>query len=197
MKIMSDRESLQDMLDCHREGDETAAWKIYQLYEERLVRLADRRIGRRLRPHVQPESIMLLVLESALGGIAKGRYNVDVSGSLWNLLEKITDNKIRKKWTYFTAKKRDIRKEIRPDDDEEKDPLEVVPCEPPPDEAVILADQLEKIRSRLNAADFQILELQLQGYSHPQIAKQLDCARQTVRYKAKRIEQLLRNWADG
>ena len=193
---MSDRKSLQALLDCHREGDETAARKIYQLYEERLVRLADRRIGRRLRPHVQPESIMLLVLESALGGIAKGKYNVDLSGSLWNLLEKITDNKIRKKWTHFTAKKRDIRREVRPEDDDEKGVPEPAPCDPSPEEAVILADQLEKIRSRLKPSDFEILELQLQGYSHPQIAKQLGCARQTVRYKAKRIEQLLRNWAD-
>ena len=101
----------------------------------------------------------------------------------------------RAKWEYFTAKKRDIRKEIRAENDEKEAALESAPRDPPPEEAVILADQLEKIRGRLKPSDFTILELQLQGYTHPQIAKELGCARQTVRYKAKRIEQLLRNWA--
>lgn len=43
---------------------------------------------------------------------------------------------------------------------------------------------------RLKPAEFEILQLQLEGLSNPEIAERLGCARQTVRYKAKRIEGL-------
>jgi len=36
-----------------------------------------------------------------------------------------------------------------------------------------------------------VLELRLQGYSNPEIAEQLGCARQTVRLKVQRIQEVL------
>jgi RNA polymerase sigma-70 factor (ECF subfamily) len=190
---MSHDRSLTELLDRWRAGDQAAAVEIFNRYEQRLVNLAERRIGRHLRAHLQPESVMLLVLESALGGIAAGRYSVDMSGSLWGLMRRITDNTIRKKWESLTSQKRDIRHSsahtgqnaiFEPSDDG-----------PSPDEAILLADELERIRSRLKPADFRILELQLDGLSNAEIAERLGCARQTIRYKAKRIEETLRRWA--
>jgi RNA polymerase sigma factor (sigma-70 family) len=144
---------------------------------------------------VQPESVMLLVLESALGGIAAGRYSADKSGSLWGLMRKIADNKIRNKWEHLTAQKRDIRRSPQPDRDDQMP--EAAYHGPLPDEAAILAEELDRIRSRLKPADFEILQLQLEGLSNPEIAERLGCARQTIRYKAKRIEESIRRWAES
>jgi RNA polymerase sigma-70 factor, ECF subfamily len=187
-------DSITTMLNRWRGGDQAAAVEIYQRYEQRLVQLAERRIGNQMRPYLQPESIMLLVLESALGGIAAGRYAADKSGSLWGLLQTIADNKIRKRWEHLTAQKRDIRRAPQPRHNDR--PTEPAAVSPPPEEAAILAEELDRIRSRLKPADFQILELQLEGLSNPEIAARLGCARQTVRYKAMRIEETLRRWAD-
>jgi len=191
---MSRCQSLSELLDRWRGGDQAAAIDIYKRYEQRLVRLAERRIGRQLQAHVQPESVMLLVLESALSGIAAGRYSADKSGSLWGLLQKIADNKIRKRWEHLTAQKRDVRRSPQPQRDGQ--PFEPAAASPPPEEAAILAEELERIRRRLKPADFEILALQLEGLSNPEIAERLGCARQTIRYKAKRIEDTLRRWAE-
>ena len=58
---VSNSETLTGLLDRWRAGDESAATAIYRRYEERLTRLAERRISPLLQPHVQPESIMLEV----------------------------------------------------------------------------------------------------------------------------------------
>lgn len=192
---MSDVESLCVLLDRWRSGDQSAASQIYNRYERRLVQLAQRRIGKQLQPHVQPESVMLLVLDSALGGIAAGRYDVGKSGSLWGLMRHITDNKIRKRWEHLTAQKRDFRRS--PGVGNEDQMPEAAHDGPLPEEAAILAEELERIRSRLKPDDFEIFQLQLEGFSNPEIAKRLGCARQTVRYRAKRIEETLRRWANS
>jgi RNA polymerase sigma-70 factor, ECF subfamily len=192
---MSSDESLGVMLDRWRNGDQTAAAAIYKRYEQRLVQFAQRHIGKHLQPHVQPESVMLLVLESALGGIAAGRYSADKSGSLWGLMRHIADNKIRKKWEHLTAQKRDVRRSPSLGTDERLP--EPAADNSPPEDAVILVDELERIRSRMKPADFEILQLQLDGLSNPEIAERLGCARQTIRYKANRIEETLRRWAEA
>jgi len=65
-------------------------------------------VGPVLRAKVQPESIMLQVLHSVLNGIAEGRYAAENSGAFLNLLDKITENKIRKKWEYYFTQGRNI-----------------------------------------------------------------------------------------
>ena len=135
----------------------------------------------------------ILVLESVLSGIEAGRYTVDKSGSIGGLVLTIADNKIRKRWEWLTAQKRDIQKDVRPMG-EKRFPEPASPASLP-DEAAILADELARIRSRLPADDFKILDLQLEGLSNPEIAKRLGCARQTVLRKANRIYESLRQWA--
>jgi RNA polymerase sigma factor (sigma-70 family) len=191
---MPSRESLQKLLERWRCGDQAAATAIYRRYEQRLLRLAEQKLGNYLRPRVEPDDIVLSVLETVLKRIGAGQYSVDPSGSLWNLLRVITHNKIRKQAEYHTQAKRDVHAEI---DAEPCDlPPQVIPREPTPEQAAIVANELERIRSRLKPADFAIFQLEFQGYTFPQIAKELGCTRQTVRYKARRIEELLRKWAN-
>ena len=187
---MSSHASLPDLLDRWRVGDQQAADEIYRLYEDRLVQLAEQRIGPMLRPHVQPESVMLLVLKSALGGVAKGKYSADPSGSLWGLLRTLTENKIRKRWEYLTAKKRDVRREVRPED--QHCLSEPTHPDPTPEEVAALAEELQKVRSRLKPAHFEVFQLVLQGHTLNEIAKQQGCAYHAVRSKVDRVRERLR-----
>ena len=190
---MSGYRSLQEMLDGWRAGHQSAATEIYQHYAERLLRLAEKKIGPRLGVRVGPDDIMLSVLDSVLSGIAKGKYAVDSAGTMWNLVARIAQTKILKQVEYHTAGKRDFHDETGAG--AERLPPEALPPAPTPEETAVLADELQKIRSRLKPADFEVFQLMFQGYTHPEIAQKLGCARQTVRYKAQRIEALLRQWA--
>jgi len=132
--------------------------------------------------------------------IAQGGYAVDPGQSLWHLLRVMARNKIRKFAEHHGAAKRDVAKEVRPGGVEDSDtaiwPAQDVSRPPSPAEATVLADELQRIRSRLRPDDFEIFRLQFEGFSNPEIAEKLGCARQTVRYKARRIEQLIRHWAE-
>ena len=192
---MPDNGSLSEKLERWRAGDQAAATEIYTLYEQRVRRLAERKLGPRLQSRIDPDDVMLSVLNTVLKRIRHGQYSVDPSGSLWNLLRVVTHNKIRKQAEFHGAGKRDVGVEV----DFDADGLlpDIAPRGPTPEEAAILADELENIRKLLKPEDFEIFELQFQGYSHVQIAQRLGCARQTVRYKTNRLEQRLRSRADA
>jgi DNA-directed RNA polymerase specialized sigma24 family protein len=184
--------SLAAALDGWRTGDQSAATEIYQHYSQRLLRLAERQIGPRLGVRVGPDDIMLSVLDSVLQGIAQGRYGVDPRGSLWNLVAEVARKKILKQVEHHTAGKRDFHGEAAV---AERLPPEALPTVAPPEEAAVLADELQRIRRRLKPADFEIFQRMFQGCNCAEIAAELGCARQTVRYKWQRIEALLRHWA--
>jgi len=191
---MPSNASLGDVLRRWQSGDEAAAAELYAMYHQRLVELAQRRIGPRLRRHVQAESIMLSVLESALAGLAEEKLVRNESGSLWNLLEKMTENKIRKRWEYFTAGKRDVRREQHAAGDG-TDAEASEQDDPPPEELAALADQLQRLRERLKPEDLEVFELLITGYTYAEIARHLGCSRHQVRYRAKRVQQVAANLA--
>lgn len=197
---MANQASLYELLNRWRQGDQAAATAIYHRYERRLIDFADRNINKKLQQRVGPESIALTVLESVLKRLATGEYSVDPNKSLWNLLQVIANNKIRRYAEYHHAGRRDVDKDIHINQTEDSAgggfSAVIIPHEPTPEETAILADELEKIRSRLKSADFEIFQLTFQGYSYSEIAKQLGCARQTVRYKVKRIEEIIRKFTD-
>jgi hypothetical protein len=148
--------SLCDLLERWRSGDQAAAAAIYARYEQRLVRLAERKIGPHLQVAVSPDDIALSVLDSVLGRIARGCCSVDPSGSIWHYVAKIARSKISKRAEHYTAAKRDARKTV----DTDVADISSVPSSrtPTPEEAAVLADELEKIRSRLKPADFEIFQ---------------------------------------
>jgi DNA-directed RNA polymerase specialized sigma24 family protein len=189
-------ESLQVLLDRWHSGDQAAATEIYDRYQERIAQRARRRLGPLLRTKVQPESIMLLVLESVLEGIAQGNYAAENSGEFLNLLDQITENKIRNKWEFHIAQKRNIQREVRLDGVLEAN--EPARRQDSPENAAILADELEKIRLRMKPQLFQVFQLLWEGCSLEEIADQLGVYYTTVWRRANRIQELLHLWSgDG
>jgi RNA polymerase sigma factor (sigma-70 family) len=183
-------DSLETLLERWRCGDQTAATAIFNRYRDRIVELARRRIGPKLGSRVDPEDVMISVIDTVLRRARDGRYVVDTNGSLWKLFRKVTENKIRRYAEYVNAG-------IRNRKAEEEWPIADLPDDaPPPEEAVILADELERIRSRLKPESFEIFQLLLQGRSIREIAEQLNCSQHTVRSRVKQIQELLANWAE-
>jgi RNA polymerase sigma factor (sigma-70 family) len=186
---MPAHDSLADLLQRWRSGDQSAAAAIYARYEQRLLNLASRRISPRLRARIDPEDIMLSVMNTVLRRLGQGQYSVDPSGTLWNLVQAIAENKIRKQAEHHGAGMRNVGAEAVGDG--EVGSLEASPNGMSPEEAAILADELEDIRKRLKPANFEVFELMLEGYSLSDIGRRLGRARQTVRYRAERVKELL------
>ena len=168
---MSSNGSLNDLLDRWRAGDQTAAADIYKRYERRLLRLVDHKLGQHLQGRVDPEDVMLSVLDTVLVRIAKGQYSVNPAGTLWNLLQFVAQNMIRKQAEFHGAGKRAVQREVDGDIDGLRQSLSS--AGPGPEDAALLADELTRIRERLSLGDFRIFELRLQGYTNPEIARQL------------------------
>lgn len=187
--------SLSQQLDRFLDGDQAAGFEIYARYEQRLVALATRGIGRPLRSKVQPESVAVTVFRSVFQGLAEGKYVLPENGSLWGLMRKLTQRKILDRVERFRALKRDHRHEVRHG---VSGPLtELAAPSPMPDEVAAFADQLQTIRSRMKPESFAVLERALDGYSTTEIAQQMGVTRWTVRRRLDRIQALFADLFDG
>lgn len=197
-------ESLEETIKRLQSGDKAAAEDIYLRYEKRLLRLAEQLIGSLLQSRIDPDDVVLSVLDSVIARFGDCQYSVDPSGTIFHLLRTMTKTKILKYWQHHTQQMRDVRAEVRltgetgfrEDPSEQKAESPVVDRNATPAEIVMLADLLEAIRVRIKEEDFQILELRIQGYSNPEIAKKLGRAATTVRYKMERIQRVVRQLAE-
>jgi RNA polymerase sigma-70 factor, ECF subfamily len=189
---MSDQESLQCLFDRFRGGDQDAATDIWNRFEDSIVRLADQQIGPHMRSKIQPESVMLSVMELALQKIADGKYRADSPDNFWNLLRRITGNKIRNRVERYSAEKRDFRRNVSLEDD---DSIAFQDEGPSPAEKVELAETLEVMRSKLKPPSQEVFDLMLEGHGEKDIAEKLQVSPHTARRRMKRIFDLAKEQA--
>ncbi|NOX53925.1 MAG: sigma-70 family RNA polymerase sigma factor [Planctomycetes bacterium] len=178
-----------------REGNEQAADQLHRRYWERLYRLVDEQLDRRLRKRVSPEDILQSAFGSFFRRTGEGQYQIDDSGHLWNLLKTITLNKLRKQADRHRAAKRDVGREQSLTQRVSEE--EILARGPSPEDAAIFLDELEALAAELSAREQQIVQLCLQGESVATIAETLGCSRWTVRRALRRAEQRLRQRAEG
>src|SRR4051812_21442790 len=141
-------------------GDGRAAAELFARYAQRLTRLGEQHLSRKLAGREDGEDLVQSVFRTFFRRCAGGEFQIDSSGQLWRLLVKITLLKARARGRYHTADKRDVGAE-------EKDEggawmLAAVSREPGPDEAAALVDQIEALLRGLPPLYCHILDLRLQ-----------------------------------
>ena len=187
---MSSSASIQDILDRWRAGDQAAAAELYRRYDQRLWDLAAGQIGQRLGRRVGPDDIVQSVFRTFFRRTSQGEYAFDHSGALWQLLVRITHNKIYKQAERHHAKRRNVNAEV-PLDGDRLSP-EAVTHEPTPDEVATLVDEMECLLSGLEAPEPEMVRLAIEGRTASEIAKQVGCSRWTVRRVLDRVGAGLR-----
>ena len=187
---MPTHESLPEMLQRLRSGDQAAAEELHRRYAQRLCALAERQIGSRLGRRVGEDDIVQSVFRTFFRRTAEGEFSIDHSGSLWHLLVRITLNKIRRQGERHHAGKRDVAAEVYAGDG--KLHPEVVAHDPAPEEVVLLIDELEDLLTGLKEPEPEIVRLGIQGYSSEEIATEVKCSRWTVRRVLNRTGHQLR-----
>ena len=178
------------LLERFRAGDDSAAEVIFARYFHRLTLLARSRLSARLAQRTDPEDIVQSVYRSFFVGVREGRYALGRGGDLWRLLASITRHKLLRQARHQRADRRSFEREC-PLDQMEEGGLAGRQHDPTPDEAVALADELERVFAELDPFGRRVLELRLQGLQLSAIAEETGRAERSVRRALARIRQLL------
>jgi RNA polymerase sigma-70 factor (ECF subfamily) len=174
---MDDSGSQESWFQRLRAGDARAAEEVFARYARQLTAVAERHLSRKVAGREDGEDVVQSALRTFFRRATGGEFHIDGSGPLWRLLVKITLLKARARGRFHTADKRDVGAEAA-------DPgagwLAAASREPGPDEAAILADQIEVLLDGLPELYGLVLQLRLQGFGPSEIAAQAGVSRQTV-----------------
>jgi RNA polymerase sigma factor (sigma-70 family) len=176
-----------------RSGDNEAAAKIFHRFATKLIALAYKKLGARVRQKLDADDVVQSVFRSFFGHQRAG----DLAGlaswdNVWGLLVAMTVRKCHSRRRQFHAHRRDVRKEV---------PLtslgwEICDREPTPEEAAMLADTVNELVNHFEGRTQKILLLLLEDYSALEISLKLGCTERTVHRNFGYIREWLARRAD-
>ncbi len=190
-------ESLSIWINGLKDGDQAAAEQLWNLYFEKMVLLARRKLRGVSTVARSEEDVALSAFKSFCLGIQRGRYG-DVEGSvnLWPLLVTLTINKSIDQLRYQNRLKRGgqtggdsdaLPHQITTIDD-------LLSTEPTAESVAVAAETMELLLNQLESVGdfgFQTIALaSIEGESVAEIAKKMDCSTRTVQRKLKTIRAI-------
>jgi DNA-directed RNA polymerase specialized sigma24 family protein len=187
--------------DFVKSRDETAARKLWERHESRLIRLARSHLQAAARRMADEEDVALSAFDSFCAGAVKGRFpRVEDRGDLWKILVKITVRKaadLAKHESRRRPKDRKLLAEaelVRLGAQEPSVALQAVAgSEPSPEFAATVAEQCSRLLSALEDDKLRQIALdRLAGYRDGAIAARLGCTRRTVLRKLTLIRNAWR-----
>ena len=189
---MTDQEDSVELLARWKEGDESAAAKLFDRYVGRLVRLARSRLSERMQRRVEPEDVVQSAYRSFFRKAGEDRYTLEKSGDLWKLMAAITVSKVRGQVEFHTAQKRGVYSEesVGGGSTFQVNPMAVAE-DPTPDDAAQVVEELQQVMEKLDPLQRQILELALQNYEVDEITAKVERSARTVRRALQHVRQML------
>lgn len=185
----------QEFIQGLASGSSSAQEQFWQRYGKRLDVVTRRHFPPGLNRRLAPEDIVQSTCRSFFTRIKDGRLEVSDRDSLWGLLCAIALNKTRMKQRFHLAQRRAINREqdinASSSDSSERPSLEPAASTAPPDEAVIFAEQLERVMEMLDATEKEILQLKLDNYTNQEIADKVNRSERTVRRVVDRLQDKL------
>lgn len=185
----------QEFIEGLATGSVAAQEQFWQRYGKRLDLVTRRHFPPGLNRRLAPEDIVQSTCRSFFTRIQDGRLEVSDRDSLWGLLCAIALNKTRMKQRYHLAQRRAINREqdvqSTKSDSGERTAAEPASGGAPPDEAIIFAEQLERVMELLDATEKEILQLKLDNYTNQEIADRVSRSERTVRRVVERLQEKL------
>jgi DNA-directed RNA polymerase specialized sigma24 family protein len=180
--------SVTGWLDQVQAGDANAVQHLWQRYFSRLVGLARQRLRHAPRSAADEEDVALSAFESYCRNAEGGRFpDLFDRDGLWRLLVVMTDRKAKHLVRDETRQKRGG---ATAKDGGDVPSLEaILSREPTPDVAAQVAEECQRLLSRLGDKDLRQVALwRMEGHTVGEIATKLGCAPRS----AKRKLQLIR-----
>jgi len=176
-------------------GDHDAAQRLWQVYFQRLVRLADKKLQSFPRRAADEEDVALSAFASFCRGAERGLFpQLSDRDNLWPLLIVIAERKAADLVNRERRQKRGggkVKGESAldgPDGSSGVGMGQIQDQEPSQELAVELADQLRRLVAVLNDEELRSIALwKLEGYSNSEIAVKLGCVPRTVQSKLRII----------
>lgn len=197
---MADGDSVTQWLADLKGGDESAAQQLWDRYFCRLAALARVRLQGIARLPADGEDVALSAIHSLWEGVGNGQFqHLSDRDSLWKLLVAITVRKaghvIRDELRLKRGGGRLVGESVLMDPGESSDGVHglelVLDREPPPDLAVQLEEEVQKLLDLLPDEELrQIAVWKMQGATSASIAVRLDKALATIERRLKLIRSL-------
>lgn len=186
-------EHSSELLQRWQRGDPAAAEALFSRYFRRLHGLVQVRMSAKMAARFDADDVVQSAFRSFFTGARDGRYVLQRSGDLWRLLAAIAINKLRHEQRRHSAGKRSLDLEQLPPPLRESMDEETMwlAHDPTPEEAAILADEVESLLRPLDAEHRRIVELRLQGHTLNEIALEVRRSQRTVRRIMDLVKQRL------
>ena len=180
------KQTVEQLLERCRAGDDEAADELFSQYSMRLFALAERQIGKDLSQRIDADDITQTVFRTFFRRNQAGEISIDHESRLWRLLGTITLNKVRRKGRDQRTARRDPRLETSLDS-LDSGVLGIVSQEPAPEQAAVLTELLEGAVDTLDSSQTSMFRMCLEGFSTTEISAELNVSRWTVRRVLDRI----------
>lgn len=178
-------------------GEQDAAQKLWERYFARLVGLARKKLAGQRRSAADEEDVALSAFDSFCRGAQAGRFpDMHDRADLWKLLVVITARKATDQIVHERRAKRGgglvLGESGIAGPGSQTGIEQVIGREPTPEFAAQVAEQYRLLLDRLSTPEQRrIAELKLEGHSHEEIAKLLECSVRTVERRVGEIRDLL------
>lgn len=179
-----------DLISEFKAGSESAARELFDKYCERLMKLAQRRIGQRMTARVDPEDVIQSAFRTFFVHVRNDDFTFQNEDDLFKLLVRLTVNKTLRQIAYHRAAKRNPELEAAQASDAQDMMQQLCGHEPTPDVEVALLDEFERFMGLLPPMDREVLGLKLQGYTTVEIAEKLGSYDRKIRRILERIEDV-------
>ena len=196
------RASVTAWIDDLKQGDNTAAQKIWDRYFNRLSKVAARKLGNASKRIADEEDVAVDVFQSLCTGAAEGRFTkLGNRDDLWRLLVAISGMKAVDQIRKQTSQKRgggDVRgNSIVANVDRSGLGAgfdRFMDAEPTPEFLIVMQEQQQELFGRLSDdVQREIAHLRFEGYSNQEIADRFGIAIRSVERKLKLIRN---NWSE-
>jgi DNA-directed RNA polymerase specialized sigma24 family protein len=188
-------QSVTRWIGALKEGDQSAAQRLWEAYFRRLVGLARARLHDTPRRIADEEDVALSAFDSFCRGARVGRFpRLDDRNDLWQILVLIT---VRKSidLRHYEGRPSRGRGKVRSLTELSRGELEAIGGnEPTPEVAAQLAEEYRRLMERLGDPTLQrVATDKLEGYTDREIAARLGCVTRTVERKLALIRGM---WAN-
>lgn len=189
---MGEAGSVTVWLDRLKAGDRSEAVdRLWGAYYARLVGLARRHLGGRVRGVADEEDVALSAMDSFVRAASAGRFpRLDDRDDLWQILFVVTARKAADLIQAEGRQKRGGGREpVRLAGDGSAE-LQLPGGDPDPAEAALLAEEFDRLIAKLTDPTLRRIAVwKLEGYSNIEIGQKIDRSEPAVERKLRRIRQ--------
>lgn len=172
-------------------GDEAALGELVRQYEPKVRMVARVLLGPALRPYLDSVDLAQSVHKSVVAGLRDGRVGLAGPDDLIGLAVTILRRKAARHWRHLQRQRR-LSGVTAADGNDLTGVLTALSC-PGTDPAAEaqFRDQVGRLCAHLDAAEKQILDWRLEGYTPAEIADRIGVSRVALRVRLTRLRQRL------